>query len=844
MRMRLIITMLLPPLWAALQGAQAFDPCIGLPTLAAPSAAELPACGNGLLDEGEVCDDGNRVGGDGCNAWCSGFDRMTRACTMAGQNPFYASPGDQRQCLAAVSGSFGPAQAFFCNLNAITAAPDGKYLVVAEGGLLVRMDLFTDDFSSSLSILPATLVQPLARVCSIFVVPSGGVLVHECQEQSLILYVNGGTQFSKPFAMPQLRPHVGRMRSFLDGDLLVLAGLTVEAGDTATTCVQVYGFNVTGSSSGGSLLANIECVVYNVVEKGLMYPSFSIAGMVPYQVTKDSCPFQMQSAACYVVHMRRADMQVSFWKPLDLVMCLTGRAQVLRAYLAVDGGLDMHYTVSTDAAANVLGAPLMYGGKGQQQQYTLTGNCFTLQQRRHPALKRPPPMVALGNACGPMPFQPSAAQCSTPLNNPFITEVASSSYLLPQGLSSRLQHQSLLQIFNASHHLPLYRQILDNTHDGTVPLDFVELPGTLDVVYITRTTIGLISTKGIVHMDLFNPGYCRASPALLCPAGFFGSVDMGVCRECGQAGDVTSVSAQMQCAGHPQYLQRRRLLGLPSSSSSFQSAPYTHMGLIVSKDVTQALLDMLTKYYLVRKGQNCTRATPPAMTAHEPYNMQADYTEAQLQPPEKQLITRLIAEASARDLRDYSTQTSEEYLVGWTAQESALIEAVAAYVTYEITPRTREQLEGPCGMPRALIDALEQCRGTLSDFHRRWLPCALPIAQAIDGGSQKKDKEGRRLLQMSSPPPPVVVVEHSQCTFMSATTVTYRSSTAGDRFVPSAPRPNPLQPPSSGGSGGGNEGDMWLVLGGVAGGLLVSALLVLVLYLYCLGAPTSGYKTA
>jgi cysteine-rich repeat protein len=34
------------------------------------SRCALEACGNGSLDDGEVCDDGNVVGGDGCSAGC------------------------------------------------------------------------------------------------------------------------------------------------------------------------------------------------------------------------------------------------------------------------------------------------------------------------------------------------------------------------------------------------------------------------------------------------------------------------------------------------------------------------------------------------------------------------------------------------------------------------------------------------------------------------------------------------------------------------------------------------------------------------------------------------------
>lgn len=38
-----------------------------------------PICGDGILDEGEICDDGNNVDGDGCSAICT--DEVIQGCT-------------------------------------------------------------------------------------------------------------------------------------------------------------------------------------------------------------------------------------------------------------------------------------------------------------------------------------------------------------------------------------------------------------------------------------------------------------------------------------------------------------------------------------------------------------------------------------------------------------------------------------------------------------------------------------------------------------------------------------------------------------------------------------------
>lgn len=104
------------------------------PTSAPLQQGLLPKCGNGVLDEGERCDDGNRVDGDGCSSWCTSFDRYARACTLAGANI---------ECPTAVRNSYtsSPSNARFCSLTSVDASPRGDYVILADGGRLYRMDL-------------------------------------------------------------------------------------------------------------------------------------------------------------------------------------------------------------------------------------------------------------------------------------------------------------------------------------------------------------------------------------------------------------------------------------------------------------------------------------------------------------------------------------------------------------------------------------------------------------------------------------------------------------------------------------------------------------------------------
>ena len=127
--------------------------------MSAPENDELPLCGNGRLDAGEICDDGNRVGGDGCNAWCTAFDAMTSTCILAGKNAH--CPYEK----TVINGE--PPKTVFCNLKCIDASPDGQYVVMADLGTVIRMNLFTNDVGNSISTFSASITQSFSPICSL-----------------------------------------------------------------------------------------------------------------------------------------------------------------------------------------------------------------------------------------------------------------------------------------------------------------------------------------------------------------------------------------------------------------------------------------------------------------------------------------------------------------------------------------------------------------------------------------------------------------------------------------------------------------------------------------------------
>ena len=100
--------------------------------LACPPATEpLPeACGNGALETGEVCDDGNTWGGDGCTPWCSveeglleveSNDSPDEAQELEGPTVIHgALPTNDRDCYSILVGEAGAVGA------SLSTGPDGS----------------------------------------------------------------------------------------------------------------------------------------------------------------------------------------------------------------------------------------------------------------------------------------------------------------------------------------------------------------------------------------------------------------------------------------------------------------------------------------------------------------------------------------------------------------------------------------------------------------------------------------------------------------------------------------------------------------------------------------------
>ena len=105
---------------------------------------------------------------------CSGFDRLTSACTLA---------GSATACTGGMPVLGLPSQSTFCALTAI--AGRGRSLFLADSGVLIQYDLLAQQ--TPLRAFAATPFGTYARFCSLapLPLPSVAVAAHECASQQV-----------------------------------------------------------------------------------------------------------------------------------------------------------------------------------------------------------------------------------------------------------------------------------------------------------------------------------------------------------------------------------------------------------------------------------------------------------------------------------------------------------------------------------------------------------------------------------------------------------------------------------------------------------------------------------
>ena len=570
-----------------------------------PSRA-LPLCGNGVLDAGEVCDDGNKINFDGCNAFCSAFDALVAANTIAG-GPVTCPDGKN----TVLGGTTSQVQ--FCNLRAIDTALDGSYVILADGSKLLRFDLFTDATKGSIRQLDASIDHAFSdSICSVAVLkPDSAIVIHDCGAQKLFIAMGNddGSHIQMLADWSDFFASNNNNKAYYDKNkrIAVVAGKLQSSAFFSVQMVNISLFdNFFVQNQAPVSLATIPRVVYNVWEGVTKRASMDIGQMEARAVVYEPCPDTFRSMQmCFCVYME---------SPINM--------EFFRIYVPENGGVDLEfYSYTTNLMDNALGHPLIrHSGS---LVYTLSGSCFQVESRILTDDGKTPPVITLGNACKQ---RSSGSKCNLPFNNPFITDVITTPILLPDGLSASHTHMELSQIFaatcgsdgnnnNASLGVVetqgprLYQSVLRSVYASTLPVDFVELAGILDIVYVTPTSVGLISTKRTILYDRNQPGYVRPTNLIHCPSKQYGTVG-GVCIPCEKPplpssfSSMVPVSYQIQCRG-----------------GEFETFTIVASKNVSSNDVHQGICT-----YGAAKNGSC--ASDVSLAFAQPFNMAADALEA------------------------------------------------------------------------------------------------------------------------------------------------------------------------------------------------------------------------
>ena len=205
-------------------------------------------------------------------------------------------------------------------------------------------------------------------------------------------------------------------------------------------------------------------------------------------------------------------------------------------------------------------------------------------------------------------------------------------------------------------------------------MDFVELAGILDIVYITPTSVGLISTKRILFKDRTQPGYVRATNLIYCPPSFFGFVG-GTCASCTDPtsrGYRTSVAWQIQCPIHG--VQQKN--GISSTFETFSMI--TSRNNITETDFLRGIC-----IFSAAKNKSCPSMDAVSMDTPQQFNMAADTQDAIAAGVKVSttatinLIHCLIAAAENQTETTLFRKNAAEYTTRVISQGSSIVAASA-----------------------------------------------------------------------------------------------------------------------------------------------------------------------
>lgn len=868
--------------------------CLSWPSTP-PTSTENPLCGNGIKDAGELCDDGNRINNDGCNAWCNAFDGLTSTCTLAGKN--MACPTGKTE----FNGAGHPARITFCNLRAMDIDPlQGKYLLLADESTILRMELFTDQTSSSITSLNVNSEKNFNPICSISIFPDDlSFLIYECTSPAnaqqrrengdnlmlslvppsgygLISIANFKDLFhpisSNPIYAP---PPYPKILSIPDQRDVLVAGVSTNSSASTFTpfdfCVDLYRIHIPAyktfqenmvtdpglynskqalfDKSNLIPYARIPCIIYNVAEaKGIKkYTAYSTKDMVPKYIVRESCIHSyISDSKCFVVHMARHS---------DL--------HFLSAYIPENGGYDIAYVLHSDIMDNALGFPITRYGTHpiSKMKYMLRGACFQSQNLNPGTSSRTPDPISLGNICNNVRTG-NALECSAPFNNPFITDIVASPKLLPENLNSMDTHWALKQIFSqvsatasinataeVANAVPdegetisnaiFYQNLLKDMYGNSTPVDFVEVPSTQDIIYITPISVGLIGTRQFQLFDPRNRGYCKVNDMLYCPPEFFGSVQDGACFSCSEStspGFGISVAWQIKCASNtlPKLTPQQKKNLVPATILTGQHAETgERYSTLVSNQVDESIMYEAICAFIQTTNQTCPERAQSTLAPKQQFNWEADReaTASSIRdgPNTASFIQKLIQRAESRLSRNITTKNSPgEYISTWNSQGNAILRASAQIF------QTIKARGGFNGFQNVTIQnktytynetkLINACLFNQNGNQiTKWLQCAIPfILNSTFSSSQAQVQ--RRLLDVAEQPnaSDARINANQDLTLTSDSPILYNPTTSNT----DQDDPIYVPPPNNSNDARGESFPLWAgIIVGVAGCIVILILI-------------------